>query len=41
LLQEVQAQFGVADCATDNQNHAMAIVNQIMLAKSLFEENNI
>jgi hypothetical protein len=36
----VQVQFGVADCASKNKNHPMATGNAIMLAKSLFEENN-
>jgi hypothetical protein len=41
LLQEVQVQFGVADDASENKYNSIATGNSIMLAKSLFEENNI
>jgi hypothetical protein len=40
LLLEVQVQFGVAECASEKKHNAIA-GNSIMLAKSLFEENNI
>ncbi len=41
LLQEVQMQFGVAECATETKTNDMATGNSVMLAKSLFEEHNI